>query len=279
MLHEYGCCNGAYAAGNGSDSFNDGFNFVELSIACDTALAALCIGLFSVPVDGYVDDDLTGAYEISSQGVEYACSGYEDISLLADLSCVDCTCVACCNCSVLAHEHHACGLTNYERTADYDSVLTLAVDAVEIEDFHASCGCAGSETEIIKTFEYACVGKVCHAVNVLFGSEAVADFVLVSLEVLGKRTEHENAVDGFISINLIDYSENVFLCSVCGKYEVLYVNANEFSALCSASFVRKVRGIFANANDTECGNNAVSAESSCAFLQFRIQGIGNFLAQ
>ena len=105
--------------------------------------------LLGVPVHGNVDDNLAGTDKVLGQGLQNTGCGDDDVSLTADSSGVNGTGVANGNSSVLCHQHHSCGLADNQGTADNDSLLALAVDAVVIQDLHASCGSAGSVAQIL----------------------------------------------------------------------------------------------------------------------------------
>ena len=278
MLHQYGSGDRANTAGDGSDGFDDGLDLVELGVASDSAQSATGVGLVLVPVDGNVNDDLAGADKISSQAVQHAGCGHDDIGILADLSGVHSAGVAGGDSSVLAHEHHAGGLADDQRTANHNGVLALAVNAVEIQDLHTGSGGAGSVAQI-QALENTGVGHMGHAVHVLLGVQTVADLVLVVAQVLGQGTEHQHAVDGIVGVDLIDHGQHIFLGSVGRQDEVLNIYANQLSPLGSALFIGQIGRIFAYADNAQSGGNTLFPQSSGTGLQISIQGIGNFLAQ
>ena len=84
VLHENGSGDGAYTAGNGGDGIHDGGYLVKLGIAGDGALAALGVGLVLVPVDGHINDHLTGPDVVGGQRVQHTGGGDDDVSALAD---------------------------------------------------------------------------------------------------------------------------------------------------------------------------------------------------
>ena len=179
---------------------------------------------------------------------------------------------------VLGHQHHGCGLTNYQGAADDNGVLALAVNAVVIQNLHAGGGGAGRVAQGL-AFKNAGIGHMGHGVHVLLGSQTVADLVLVSLQVLGQGTEHQNAVDGIVSVDLIDHSQDFFLGSGLGQNEVLHSNAHFLSALGSSLLVGKVRGVLAQTDDTQSGDNALLLQSGSACLQCSHQSLVDFLTQ
>ena len=176
---------------------------------------------------------------------------------------------------ILGHEHHGSGLAHHQGAADHNSVLALAVDAVVVQNFHAGRGGAGSEAQGL-TFEDTGVRHVGHGVHVLAGGQAVADLVLVSLQVLGQRTEHQNAMDGGIGI---DHSQNFFLGGSLGQDVVLNGNADFLSALGGPLLVAQVGGVLTQTDDTQSGNNALFTKGSGTGLKRSNQCFVYFLAQ
>ena len=251
VLHQHRSGNSADTTGNGGDCLNNGLDLVEDAVAGHAALA-LGGDLLGVPVHGNVDDDLAFTDEILGQAVQNTGCGDDDVSALADLSGVDSAGVANGNSCVLCHQHHCCGLADNQGAADDNSVLTLAVDAVVVQNFHASCGSAGSIAQIL-TLEDTCVGHMGHGVNVLLGVQAVANLVLICLQVLGQGAEHQAAVNGIVSVDLIDNSQDLFLGGSFGQDEVLDSNADLFSALGSALLVGQVGGVLTQTQDCQGG--------------------------
>ena len=186
MLHQHGGGDSADTAGNGGDGLDDGLDFLEDGVAGHAALA-LGGDLLGVPVHGNVDDDLALADEVLGQGVQDTGGGDDDVSLTADSCGVNGTGVADGDGGVLSHQHHGSGLADNQGAADDDSLLAGAVDAVVIQDLHAGGGGAGSEAQALGAFEDAGVGQVGHGVDILLGSQTVADLLLVVLQVLGQR--------------------------------------------------------------------------------------------
>ena len=180
---------------------------------------------------------------------------------------------------VLAHEHHARRLAHHQAPADDHGVLALAVNAVVVQNLHAGGGGAGGVAQVVEALEHAGIGQVGHAVHVLLGVQAVADFVLVGLQVLGQGTEHEHAMDGIVGVDLVDGLKQLFLGNISGKQEVDHLHTHQLSPLGSAPLVAQVAGVLAAADDGQSGLHALLPQSSGALLQVSIQGIGNFLAQ
>ena len=118
-----------------------------------------------------------------------------------------------------------------------------------------------------------------HAVHVLLGRQAVADFVLVGLQVLGQGPEHQNAVDGVVGVDLIDNRQHVLLGGVGRQLELLDLHAHQLSPLGSALLVGQIGGVSAHADDAQSGDNALLPQSGSTGLQIGVQGIGDFLAQ
>ena len=118
-----------------------------------------------------------------------------------------------------------------------------------------------------------------HAVHVLLGVEAVADLVLVSLQVLRQGAEHQHAVDGIVGVDLIDDRENVFLGSIRRQFKLLDIHTHQLGALGRALLVAQVGGIRAHTDDAQSGDDALFPQRGGTGLQIRVQGIGNFLAQ
>ena len=182
------------------------------------------------------------------------------------------------NGGVLAHEHHGSRLAHHQGTADHNGSLALAVDAVVVQDFHAGGGGTGGVAQI-QALKNTGVGHMGHAVHVLLGIQPVADLVLVSLQVLGQRPEHQHAVDGIVGVDLVNDSQNLFLGSVGVQNEVLDVHAHQLGPLGSALLVGQVAGVLTHADDAQGGHNALFPQGGGTGLQIRVQGIGNFLAQ
>ena len=91
--------------------------------------------------------------------------------------------------------------------------------------------------------------KIGHAVDVLRSGQMVADLVLVGLEVLGKRTEHQAAMDGAIGVDRLDLRNQVFLRNVLGQNELLDLDADELGSSRCALFIGQVGGVLAAADD------------------------------
>ena len=180
---------------------------------------------------------------------------------------------------ILAHEHHRGRFTDDEATPDDDGVLALAVDAVVVQDLHAGGGGAGGKAQIAAALEHTGVRQVGHAVDVLLRVEAVADLILVGLEMLRQRTEHQNAVDGVVGVDLVDELEQVLLGGILRQDKLLYVDADELGALRCALLIGQIAGVLAHADDAERGNDALFLQRICALDELCIQRIGNFFAQ
>ena len=97
--------------------------------------------------------------------------------------------------------------------------------------------------------------------------------------MLGQGTEHQNAVDGVVSVDLVDDSQDFFLGSVLGQNEVLDLNAHFLSALGSALLVGQVRGILAQTDDAQGGDDALLPQSGGAALESCHQCFVDFLAK
>ena len=279
VLHQHGGGHGADAAGNGRDGLNDRLDLVKLGVAGDAALAALGVDLVLVPVDGHVHDHLSGADIVLGQAVQHTGGGNNDVRVPADFSGVHRLGMADGNGGVLAHEHHGGGLADHQAAANDRGVLALAVDTVVVQNLHAGGGGAGGEAQTVQSLKHTGVGQMGHAVHVLPGVEAVADLILVGLQMLGQGTEHQHAVDGIVGVDLIDDRENVFLGRVPGQLKLLDLYAHQLGALGRALFVAEVGGVGAHTDDAQSGDDALLPQRGGTGLQIRVQGIGNFLAQ
>ena len=118
-----------------------------------------------------------------------------------------------------------------------------------------------------------------HGVHVLLGSQPVADLVLVRLQVLGQRTEHQHAVDAVIGIDLIDDRQNLFLGGSLGQDVILDGNAHLLGALGGALLVAQVGGVLTQTDDAQGGDNALFPQGSGTGLKGSNQRFVNFLAQ
>ena len=179
---------------------------------------------------------------------------------------------------VLGHQHHRGRLADNERAADDNGVLALAVNAVVIQDLHAGLRGAGGEAKLLAG-EDARVGKVGHAVDVLAGSQMVADLVLIGLQVLRQRPEHQAAVDGIISVDGLDLRDQVFLRNVLGQNELLNFDADQLCAGGRALFVGQVGGVFTAADDGQLRADALFLQRGDSRLQLFVHRGGNFFAK
>ena len=118
-----------------------------------------------------------------------------------------------------------------------------------------------------------------HAVHILLRIQLVADLVLVCLQVLGQRPEHQYAVDGIVGIDLFDGSDQGVLVHIARQQEVYDLHAHQFGTLGSTTLVRQVAGVFAAADDSQSGLYALGTQSGSPLLQICIQCIGNFFTQ
>ena len=107
----------------------------------------------------------------------------------------------------------------------------------------------------------------------------VADLVLVGLEVLGKRTEHQAAMDGSISVDRFDLRNQVFLRNVLGQNELLDFNADELGTSRCALFIGQVGGVLAAADDGQLRGNALFLQSRNARLKLFVHRSGNFFTK
>ena len=131
----------------------------------------------------------------------------------------------------------------------------------------------------ILAFKHTGVTHMGHGVHILLGSKAVADLVLVILQVLGQGTEHQNAVNAVVSVDFVDDGQDFVLGSGLGQNVVLNGNAHFFSTLGSALLVAQVRGILAQTDDTQTGGDALFLQSSGAALQSSNQRCIDFFTQ
>ena len=107
----------------------------------------------------------------------------------------------------------------------------------------------------------------------------VADLVLVGLEVLGKRTEHQAAMDGAIGVDRLDLRNQVFLRNVLGQNELLDLDANELSSRGCALFIGQVGGVLAAADDGQLRGNALFLQRRDARLKLFVHRSGDFFAK
>ena len=118
-----------------------------------------------------------------------------------------------------------------------------------------------------------------HGVHVLLGSQPVADLVLVRLQVLGQRTEHQHAVNAVVGIDLIDDRQNLFLGGILGQDVILDGNTHLLGALGGALLVAQVGGVLTQTDDAQGGDNALLPQGSGTGLKGSNQRFVNFLAQ
>ena len=107
----------------------------------------------------------------------------------------------------------------------------------------------------------------------------VADLVLVGLEVLGKRTEHQTAVDGAIGVDRLNLRNQVFLRNVLGQNELLDLDADELGTSRCALFIGQVGGVLAAADDGQLRGNALFLQRRDARLKLFVHRSGNFFAK
>ena len=136
----------------------------------------------------------------------------------------------------------------------------------------------GGEAQLL-AHEHAGIGTVSHAVHVLAGIEAIADLVLISLEVLGQRTEHENAVDLVVLVDLVDDLQEFLLGDVLGQNELLNSHAQSLGALGGAVLVAQIVGTLAAANDGQSGVHALGLQSLAIGDDAGIQLFVDFLTE
>ena len=123
------------------------------------------------------------------------------------------------------------------------------------------------------------VGEVVHAVDVLCGGQTVADLILVGLEMLGKRPEHQTAVDGIILVDGLDLGNQVFLAHILGQDKLLHLDADELSTSRRALFIGQVGGVLAAADDRQLRGNAFFLQSGNTRLKLFIHRSGNFFTK
>ena len=107
----------------------------------------------------------------------------------------------------------------------------------------------------------------------------VADLVLIRLEVLGQRAEHQAAVDGIVGIDRFDLGNQRFLGHVLGQDELLHLDADQLGSRGCALFIGQVGGVFAAADDCQLRGNALFLQSRDTRLQLLVHRSGNFFAQ
>ena len=107
----------------------------------------------------------------------------------------------------------------------------------------------------------------------------VADLILVGLQVLRQRPEHQAAVDGIVGVDGLDLRDERFLGHVLGQHEFLYFHADELRTGGRALFIRQVGRVFAAADDGQLRGDALFLQSRDARLQFLVHRSGNFFAK
>ena len=107
----------------------------------------------------------------------------------------------------------------------------------------------------------------------------VADLVLIGLQVLRQRPEHQAAVDGIISVDGLDLRDQGFLGHVLRQDELLNFDADQLCAGGRALFVGQVGGVFTAADDGKLRADALFLQSRDTRLQLFVHRSGNFLAK
>ncbi len=251
----HGGSNSANTAGNGSDGTHNGLYLFVHRITRHTALA-LGGDLFGIPVHGNIDDDLALADKFLGQAAQHAGGRNDDISLPADGSGIHSLGVAHGNGGILAHEHHSGRLANHQAPANNHSGLALAVDAVVIQNLHTGGGGAGGIAQIL-ALKHTGVGHMGHRVHILAGGQPVADLVLVVLQMLGQRPEHQNAVNRIVRIHFVDHLQHILFGCILGQDVVLNSHAHFLGPLGRALFIAQIRGVFAQADDAQGGGDTL----------------------
>lgn len=245
MAYQYGSRYASHTARNGGDGVYDGLYLCVIHISAELS--------FRVYIDAYIDDDLARSYV----GVIYdACAacGYDyDVSLFYHGGHINRPGVAYSHGSVFLDQHHGCRFPDYQGTAYHNGLFACAVDAVVIQNLHASLGRTGRVAQILSG-KYACHGTVCHAVYILRRIQSLLNLILV--QVLRQRTEQKNAVNRVILVHLVDHCQYLFLCCVSGKNVLFALYAQLFAALRCASLVGEIALIFTNTDDAKCRYDA-----------------------
>ena len=112
------------------------------------------------------------------------------------------------NRSVLLDQHHGGRFSHHQRTADHNRFLAGAINTIVIQNLHTCLGRAGREAHFLAG-KYAGHGSVCHTVHILGRIQSVLNHRLV--QVFGKGTEQQNAVDPVVLIYLVNHSQQFFL--------------------------------------------------------------------
>ena len=107
----------------------------------------------------------------------------------------------------------------------------------------------------------------------------VADLVLIGLEMLRQRAEHQAAVDGIIGIDGLDLRNERFLGNVLGQDKLHDLDADQLCAGGRALFVGQVGRVLAAADDRQLRADALFLQSRNASLELFVHRGGNFLTK
>ena len=107
----------------------------------------------------------------------------------------------------------------------------------------------------------------------------VADLILIGLEVLRQRPEHQAAVDGVICVDGLDLRDECFLRHILGQDELHDLDADQLRAGSRALFIGQIGRILTAADDGQLRADALFLQSRDARLKLLVHRSGNFLAK
>ena len=103
----------------------------------------------------------------------------------------------------------------------------------------------------------------------------VADLVLIGLQVLRQRPEHQAAVDACVFVDVSDIPRYQFRVNIFGVVEPLHCNIERLGTLDGHALVAKIVRVRANAHDRELRNDALLAQQFYARLKISLHGFNH----
>ena len=176
---------------------------------------------------------------------------------------------------VLLDQHHGSRLSYYEASTDDNRLLACAVNSVVIQNLHAGLGRTGREANLLSG-KYAAKGSVCLAVYIFLRRQGVFYHALV--DMLGQRTEHQDAVDIVILVHLVDDLQELVLADILRQKILFVLYAKGLAALGRASLIGQVVRSFAHADDSQGRIHALFLQGSHIGFDALVQSGGYFFS-
>ena len=138
------------------------------------------------------------------------------------------------NCGILVHKHHRYRSSDYKRPSDYCRFGAFDIHAVKLQNFHNRLGCARRKSNL-GIGKNPCKRAVCASVDILRRIQHLTRLFIIQL--LRKRSEHEDSVNAVILIQSVKGLIELLLSNVGRKNHIFHLNAHLFAALHGAPLI------------------------------------------